>query len=89
MKSIEEMSKDELKEIIYALYSTLESAIEEEAAFNRDNALDLLISALDHAQEDHEAAKIAILCYGNLTLQLGKEVKLLTLENMNLTRRLG
>lgn len=89
MKIIEQMSAEELRVIVYAIYNTLETAIDHEATMNIDNALSLLISALDHAQKDHECAKIAILCYGNLTLQLGKEAKALTVENINLREQIN
>jgi predicted negative regulator of RcsB-dependent stress response len=88
MKIIEQMSAEELREIVYSIYSTLETAINEPESMNIDEALPLLISALDHVQEDPQCAKIAILCYSNLTLQLGREVKALTLENIALKKQL-
>lgn len=86
MINIEQMQAAELREILYKFYDILEHVIDEDSTLNPENALALIVDALDMADEDHESAKLAIMFYSDLTMRLGKDLQLLTMENISLKK---
>jgi len=89
MKNIEEMSAEELRAKFYKFYYFLEEQIKEDAIFNRDNSLGVILEVLDHVEDDHECAKIAVGMYSDLTTELGKENLALKQENMKMKNLLS
>jgi hypothetical protein len=88
LKNIEEMSAEQLREKFYKFYYFLQEQLEEDAVFGRDNSLQVIIEVLNHVEDDHECAKIAVGMYSDLTTELGKENIRLLKENIELKRLL-